>query len=185
MKNDNRQNIVEQATFLFRKKGYTATSISDITKACGVTKGALYYHFPNKEQLALESMGQVRDFFVREVFVASQPEKITAIKSLTVFNDKIETFFAHNKDGCLLANLTLELGASYELFRCEILAFFELWERSYYYLFLNFFSEDESKTRASDTLANIQGCILMYRASGNLDLLKRQHLNVLKVCMKG
>lgn len=82
MKNDNRQNIVEQATLLFRKKGYTATSINDITGACGVTKGALYYHFPNKEQLALESMGQVRDFFVREVFVTETPSQKEAIKKI-------------------------------------------------------------------------------------------------------
>ena len=35
----------------FAKYGYGATSIDRIAKAAGVTKGALYYHFKDKEEL--------------------------------------------------------------------------------------------------------------------------------------
>lgn len=43
--------IIEHAKRLFREKGYTAVSISDIVKAVGITKPTLYYYFEDKEYL--------------------------------------------------------------------------------------------------------------------------------------
>jgi len=43
--------ILTQAVRLFLEKGYHGTSIDDITQAAGLTKGALYWHFKNKEDL--------------------------------------------------------------------------------------------------------------------------------------
>ena len=50
-----RQFIIESATPVFNRKGYVGTSMSDITKATGLTKGAIYGNFENKEELALEA----------------------------------------------------------------------------------------------------------------------------------
>ena len=36
---------------LFFKKGYFATSISDIAKGCGIQKASIYYHYASKEDL--------------------------------------------------------------------------------------------------------------------------------------
>ncbi len=46
-----RQRIIEKSVQLFSVKGYFHTSIDDIVKATGVTKGALYGHFRNKEEI--------------------------------------------------------------------------------------------------------------------------------------
>jgi AcrR family transcriptional regulator len=43
--------IIEEAFKLFLNHSYEAVSISDISKAIGFTKGALYHHFKNKEEL--------------------------------------------------------------------------------------------------------------------------------------
>ncbi len=43
--------IVEEAFKLFLNHSYEAVSINDISKAIGLTKGALYHHFRNKEEL--------------------------------------------------------------------------------------------------------------------------------------
>ena len=43
--------IIEEAFKLFLNHSYEAVSISDISKAIGLTKGALYHHFTNKEEL--------------------------------------------------------------------------------------------------------------------------------------
>ncbi len=48
---DTRENIIDQAYGLFLTKSYEAVSISDISKAIGLTKGALYHHFLSKEEL--------------------------------------------------------------------------------------------------------------------------------------
>jgi TetR/AcrR family transcriptional regulator, transcriptional repressor for nem operon len=46
-----RQNIIEKSMQLFSLKGYFNTSIADIVQATGLTKGGLYGHFRNKEEI--------------------------------------------------------------------------------------------------------------------------------------
>ena len=43
--------IIEEAFKLFLNHSYEAVSINDISHAIGFTKGALYHHFKNKEEL--------------------------------------------------------------------------------------------------------------------------------------
>ncbi len=45
--------IIETIAPIFNKLGYVGTSMSDLTEATGLTKGALYGNFENKEALAL------------------------------------------------------------------------------------------------------------------------------------
>jgi AcrR family transcriptional regulator len=49
-----RDQILETAMGLFTVQGYDATSLRQIADRLGVTKAALYYHFPAKEHLAIE-----------------------------------------------------------------------------------------------------------------------------------
>lgn len=49
------QFIIKTVAPIFNKKGYTATSLNDITKAVGLTKGAIYGNFKNKDELALKA----------------------------------------------------------------------------------------------------------------------------------
>lgn len=49
------QFILESVAPVFNRRGYMATSMSEITKATGMTKGAVYGNFENKEQLALSA----------------------------------------------------------------------------------------------------------------------------------
>jgi len=48
---DTREYIIEEAYKLFLNHSYEAVSISMISDAIGLTKGALYHHFKNKEEL--------------------------------------------------------------------------------------------------------------------------------------
>jgi TetR/AcrR family transcriptional regulator, transcriptional repressor for nem operon len=48
---DTREYIIDEAYKLFLNNSYEAVSISDISKAIGLTKGALYHHFASKEDL--------------------------------------------------------------------------------------------------------------------------------------
>jgi len=47
-----RDTIVDGAAQVFGRRGYGLASIADIAEAAGVTKGALYFHFPSKDELA-------------------------------------------------------------------------------------------------------------------------------------
>ncbi|MFE9413623.1 ScbR family autoregulator-binding transcription factor [Streptomyces sp. NPDC006704] len=47
-----RQTIIAAAARVFEENGYQAATITQILKEAGVTKGALYFHFGSKEELA-------------------------------------------------------------------------------------------------------------------------------------
>lgn len=49
--NETREHIIQVAGRLFLQSNYDGVSIQDITRAVGMTKGALYHHFTSKEQL--------------------------------------------------------------------------------------------------------------------------------------
>lgn len=51
-----KQIIIKESANLFNTRGYKATSLSDITKATGFTKGAIYKHFKNKEDLEQQAL---------------------------------------------------------------------------------------------------------------------------------
>jgi len=44
--------IISAAADRFEETGYSGTSLDDITRAAGVSKGAVYFHFASKKQVA-------------------------------------------------------------------------------------------------------------------------------------
>jgi len=48
------ERLLQSAMKLFVKKGYKGSSVAEITKDAGLTRGALYCHFKTKEHLARE-----------------------------------------------------------------------------------------------------------------------------------
>ncbi|MFC7896658.1 ScbR family autoregulator-binding transcription factor [Streptomyces sp. NPDC057381] len=59
-----RRNILEAAAKIFEERGYQAATIAEILSTAGVTKGALYFHFSSKEQLALGVLQEQDQRFV-------------------------------------------------------------------------------------------------------------------------
>ncbi|MFD5622225.1 ScbR family autoregulator-binding transcription factor [Streptomyces yangpuensis] len=53
-----RQSILDGAAIAFDDCGFEGTSLSDVVKHAGVTKGALYFHFPSKQALARTLMDE-------------------------------------------------------------------------------------------------------------------------------
>jgi TetR/AcrR family transcriptional regulator, transcriptional repressor for nem operon len=78
---DTREYIIDQAFELFLTRSYEAVSISDISKAIGFTKGALYHHFVNKEELFKAVLDKYLIFSGTE----GDTEKVT----LSEYNDLI------------------------------------------------------------------------------------------------
>ncbi len=53
-----RVQILDAARQLIIKQGYDATSVAEICKAAGISKGAFYYHFESKHQLFLTLLSE-------------------------------------------------------------------------------------------------------------------------------
>lgn len=82
-----RSKIIEESSKLFNTKGYKATSLSDITKATNLTKGAIYRHFIDKsdlEQEALISMCNILRYDLR-IRIKSQSTAAKKLMSITKY----------------------------------------------------------------------------------------------------
>lgn len=80
-----RGRVLVAAAEVFARTGFLAASMNDIVEAAGVTKGAVYFHFPSKEALAVAI---VEEQFARwPPIVASviehSPDALTSIVVLT------------------------------------------------------------------------------------------------------
>lgn len=51
---DSRADILSAAASCFMERGYAATSIDDVARRLGATKGRIYHHFPSKADLFAE-----------------------------------------------------------------------------------------------------------------------------------
>jgi AcrR family transcriptional regulator len=63
--------IVESAAASFDTVGFAESALLDITRQAGVSKGALYFHFDSKEQLAAAVMAESR-VRLREILRAAR-----------------------------------------------------------------------------------------------------------------
>lgn len=50
---ETRRRILADAAAAFAERGYVGTSMNDLVRSTGLTKGAFYFHFASKEDLAL------------------------------------------------------------------------------------------------------------------------------------
>jgi len=76
---DTKSLIMDKATILFQQKGYKSVGLTEILKACNVTKGALYHHFPNgKEELlitCLQALNEAITTDIKDIFSKHQSTK--------------------------------------------------------------------------------------------------------------
>ena len=78
--------IIEKASELFAENGFDATSVQDITDACGISKGAFYLSFKSKESLV---------FSIFEYFTDKLIERMSGVNDLRVNpRERFELFFS-------------------------------------------------------------------------------------------
>jgi TetR/AcrR family transcriptional repressor of nem operon len=105
-----RQLIVEKTAPLFNTRGFDGTSLSDLTQATGLTKGALYGHFPDKNEIAkaafLHSVKKVKQMVRQKMDQAS-----TSRKQLEALLDFYSEYVFHPPvaGGCPLLNSAIEV----------------------------------------------------------------------------
>ncbi len=101
--------IIAKATELFVRKGFFGTSISDLAKATGLTKGAFYHHFENKDALFFAVIQSVRETWYREVGRNVLTSK-NALTRLTALIENHTRMLIENEELCLLLNgLVMEM----------------------------------------------------------------------------
>lgn len=62
-----RETVLRRAIDLFNRQGYDATSMADLASDLGVTKSAIYHHFPSKESLLEAALDEALDGLAQAV----------------------------------------------------------------------------------------------------------------------
>ena len=105
-----RQHIIEKTASLFNVKGFEGTSLSDLTEATGLTKGALYGNFADKEEIALEgfrySIRKVKEL-IRKELAAVKTNKQQLISLLDFYSHYVKN--PPVRGGCPLLNAAVEV----------------------------------------------------------------------------
>jgi len=104
-----KQYILEKVSPIFNKNGYSGTSLSDITKATGLTKGAIYGNFTNKEELALEAFNYNIRFVIFKIrdIIVTIDSPVSQLFALTNF---YRTYYLQdiNIGGCPILNVGID-----------------------------------------------------------------------------
>jgi|SRR5512147_716261 AcrR family transcriptional regulator len=112
------------------RRGFQAASLDTILAQAGVTKGALYHHFPTKAALGIAVVDEVVKGLLLERWLgvlASQPgDAVTALQATLRFRAANLTA-GEIELGCPLNNLAQEMSPLDEDFRRSIEATFEAW----------------------------------------------------------
>ncbi len=111
--------IIEKAEKLLWHKGYEGTSLNDVVGKAGVSKGAFFHYYPNKQAISQDVINK----YTREQLVVPLEKHLGAATSVKngLFNwvsEFFETFKGQNfKGGCLLGNMALEMSDQNEAAR--------------------------------------------------------------------
>jgi AcrR family transcriptional regulator len=121
-----RRHILDVAAVLFAEKGYEGTSFSDLMEASGLTKGAIYFHFPSKEALALAAFGDQQERWVEVVSGAAGPS-MSAVDQLQAMLGAACDFSETEASARCVSRLCFELGEDLRL-RPALIPYLSVWE---------------------------------------------------------
>jgi TetR/AcrR family transcriptional regulator, transcriptional repressor for nem operon len=175
-----KERILLKSGVLFNTQGYKATSISDITEATGFTKGAIYRHFKNKENLERETL-----YHLSTIMFLKLRDKI---KDATTAGDKLRAIFRffdsyvtkpELKGGCPLLNAAIEADDAHPVLRKEAVKVLEILRESVTKILRNGIRFNQLK-RTTDVegfsavvIASLEGAIMMSKLKGNNDDIRR------------
>ncbi len=122
-----KERLLDEATKLMQQQGVGATSIHDLLAASGIKKGALYHHFPGKDDLGLAVLERARAMFMD--FIDTALAAPTPLDGLERFLDAVlEWHRSHGFiGGCLFGNTALEMSDGEPRYRDFVRQVFQQW----------------------------------------------------------
>ena len=182
----NPEHILNICALEFKAHGYAGTSMDMLAKACGLSKAAFYYYYPNKEALLLKVLEHTHAYLKVSVFAFAYSNDLNNFDPLLHFNqmhDKAVDFFSYQIKGCLVGILSIESENISEQIMQKIREIFQDWQQAFYQLFRHRLDENSAQALAKISIADYEGAILMYRLNHDpfyLDQVKTRILQALQ-----
>ncbi|MFC0270404.1 TetR/AcrR family transcriptional regulator [Metabacillus herbersteinensis] len=172
---DTKSLIIDIATTLFQQKGYLGVGLNEILKACNISKGSLYHHFPNgKEELLITCLHSLNDEIttdMKEIF-QHYPSTQTATQAMI---EKLVVQFDREGmiTGYTFSSIVSEMGSLSEPVRTACaLSFTKIQEIYSNKLVADGFSKETTNSIALMMTAAIEGGIMLCLTNKTSDPLK-------------
>ena len=107
----NEEEALTKAMTLFWEKGYTVTSLTDLTSGLGISKGSFYDTFGSKRALFDRSFELYRSSNIENLnaLFNSEPNVKVGLRKLLMLNLE-KTLLDEQRKGCFLGNVCSEMG---------------------------------------------------------------------------
>ncbi len=127
-----RQNLVQAAYWEIYRHGFRSASLDRILAQVGVTKGALYHHFPNKPALGHAVVEEVIRPLIHRIWIEPVERAESPLEALTAIQQAMEGNLSMGacELGCPLNNLAQEMSPVNEGFRKRLDEIFGLWREA-------------------------------------------------------
>jgi TetR/AcrR family transcriptional repressor of nem operon len=129
-----REKLLQAAFQEIHRRGFQGASLETILTQAGVTKGALYHHFPDKSALGYAVVDEVvKDLLLERwlgVLERHAGDPLTALQEM-LKERAIQLTAREIELGCPLNNLAQEMSPLDERFRREITATFDTWTEGF------------------------------------------------------
>jgi AcrR family transcriptional regulator len=122
-----RGRLLQAAFQEMHRSGFRSADLDAILAAAGVTKGALYYHFVNKEALGYAAVDEVIASMTREKWVRPLQNAKNPIDTLVGIVQSTSLKPEDLQRGCPLLNLSQEMSGLDEGFRRRTIRVFRDW----------------------------------------------------------
>lgn len=127
-----RQRILEAGFKEIHRHGFQAASIASILADTGLTKGALYHHFPSKKDLGLAVVDEIIGVRLHERNIAAlQQAERPAQALIDLIGSKQWQDEDYIRLGCPLNNLMQEMSPVDEDFRIRLNRVLEMWQDAF------------------------------------------------------
>lgn len=109
-----RRRILDAAVGIFAEKGYHDTAVDDIARASETSKGAIYFHFPNKQGIFLALVEYLAGQLIDRMESAIESEKGGIAKVEAALRSVLEAFAAHRGLARILLVEVVGLGHGFD-----------------------------------------------------------------------
>ncbi len=117
-----RQLIIDKALPIFNTKGYSAASLSDITNATGITKGAIYGNFKNKDEVVTAAFEKGVKIVTGQIGARIKEQKTAPDKLMAMLNYYAEYISKPPiAGGCPVLNSSVEADDSLPFLRSRVI----------------------------------------------------------------
>ena len=127
-----RQKLVQAAYWEIYRHGFRSASLDRILTQAGVTKGALYHHFPNKTALGHAVVKEIIQPLIHRIWIRPLETAESPLEALAALDQAMEGNLSAGacELGCPLNNLAQEMSPVDEGFRKRLDGIFQLWQET-------------------------------------------------------